>query len=53
MQKQKRGEKKKRFLYRGGTIAFGKNYSWDATCTIARIIAIKDLSFLIKLENYK
>jgi hypothetical protein len=45
VQKQKRGEKKKRFLYRGGTIAFGKNYRWDAMCTIARIIAIKDLIF--------
>jgi hypothetical protein len=42
---KKRGKKKKRFLYRGGIIAFGKNYRWDATCTIARIIAIKDLIF--------
>jgi hypothetical protein len=36
-------KKKKRFFYHGETIAFGKNYKWDAMCTIARIIAIKVL----------
>jgi len=38
-------ERKKLFLYHDETIAFGKNYRWDATCTIERIIAIKDLIF--------